>query len=441
MINEQLLEEIEERKVHERLILENTQDLALLNELNELSNKGYGLNYVIKTLRNRFKEIYQIQEMTVYLLSTDKKYLNLMTEPIDNAILKKIEKLVGIKIGSIRILLAPGSLYHKIIHTDYGYLFTKAHELNSLIKEHANNPDRFTPRVQKQLKKLAPVIRKSLGQKSLYARSLKGSTETIGIISVSSCDLITESQINRYENVCNQLTTFLEGLLARERLKESYEDLRRMAGHLESVREEERLNIAREIHDELGQILTVLRLDLNIHKQNLENNIGKPALRSFLDDTDSLIGIVDKSIKTVRKISSELRSEILEDLGIVATIEWYLDDFKKRSGIHCVLYSEIEMIKLVKQTEHLIFRIFQEIFTNILRHANASEIEVKIISDSDGFILEVRDNGKGINEKKIYSKETFGITGMRERALLAGGELSISGKKNEGTMVTLQIPY
>ena len=210
------------------------------------------------------------------------------------------------------------------------------------------------------------------------------------------------------------------------------EQLRALAARLQSVREEERKRVAREIHDQLGQVLTAVKIDLSAVVREL------PADQA--NRTSSILKLVDETIQSVRRISTELRPGILDDLGLVDAVEWAGEDFEARTGTKCRLDLPEDDISVDPEQATAVFRIFQETLTNVARHADASQIEVRLAKDDRDLTLEVHDNGGGIPEDKLANGESLGILGMRERALLLGGEFTISGGPGEGTTVRVRIP-
>ena len=225
-----------------------------------------------------------------------------------------------------------------------------------------------------------------------------------------------------------------ERMIAEERLKQSEEKLRRLAAYLVSVREEERTHIAREIHDELGQVLTGLKMDVSWLAQRLDAK-----QKALQGKTQSMCGLIDSAIGTVRKIASGLRPEILDQMGLVAAINWQAKDFQKRTGIRCRVDVPPEGIKLDLERSTTTFRIFQEILTNVARHAHASRVDVKFALTDDQMTLEVADNGVGIPDAKLNGK-SLGLLGIQERALHFNGDVTINGASGQGTRVTVSIP-
>jgi signal transduction histidine kinase len=218
-------------------------------------------------------------------------------------------------------------------------------------------------------------------------------------------------------------------------LQGSRDQLRALAARLQSIREEERKRVAREIHDQLGQALTALKIDLSFLMRELPAGDEPPSKRAA-----SMLKLVDEAIRTVRRISTELRPGLLDDLGLVAALEWAGEDFQARTGTTCRVDLPPEDIAVDPEQATAIFRIFQETLTNVARHAEASEVDVRIASAEGNLTLEVHDNGKGIPEDEISNGKSLGLLGMRERAMLLGGELTIRGLPGNGTTVRVRIP-
>lgn len=222
---------------------------------------------------------------------------------------------------------------------------------------------------------------------------------------------------------------------AEEQLRSSSEQLRALAAHLLSVREEEGTRIAREIHDELSPALTALMMDLSWLAGRLTED--QHLLRDKIGSMSKLTGT---TIQSVRKIATELRPGVLDDIGLAAAIEWQAQEFQARAGIRCEIDALPQTIILDPDQSTVIFRIFQEILTNVARHSGASKVNISLEEKTGNLILEVRDNGKGIAESEIFSPKSVGLLGMRERTLLFGGDVKISGAPGQGTVVTARIP-
>ncbi len=218
-------------------------------------------------------------------------------------------------------------------------------------------------------------------------------------------------------------------------VREYQDQLRKLSSHLQNLQEEERGRIAREIHDELGQNLTSINMDI----EYLKNRGKDGADEKILSRLKSLGRLVDHTIQTTRRISQELRPSILDDLGLKSAIEWQVSQFKNRSNLkYHVNIPEDEDFS--KEQSTAIFRITQEALTNIARHADASEVDVQLQLNSSTINLEIKDNGKGFSENGTKAKTHFGIFGMKERASMLGGSLSIFSTPKKGTRVNLELP-
>jgi signal transduction histidine kinase len=223
---------------------------------------------------------------------------------------------------------------------------------------------------------------------------------------------------------------------AERQLRESHEQLRALSVYLQHVREEERTRIAREVHDELGQALTSCKLDLAWIAGRLPRN-----LRSVLEKARALSSHIDHTIQTVRRISSELRPGILDHLGLLAAVEWQAHEFSTRTGIKCLVHSDLQEPPMHAAVATAFFRIFQETLTNVIRHAGATRVDVRLKQESGRIILEVTDNGRGIAPDEIVNTRSMGLLGMKERAALLGGEFHIGPRHpGHGTQVTVAIP-
>lgn len=242
--------------------------------------------------------------------------------------------------------------------------------------------------------------------------------------------------------ILGSMSDVTERKVSEERLRESEEkhrllseQLRELTGHLQNVREEERMHVAREIHDELGQQLTVLKMDVSWLYKRL--NTDDEVIREKLQ---SLLKLIDTTVKTVRKISSELRPSMLDDLGLVAALEWHSQEFQRKVGIQIHFKSDWQDIKLPSKVSNGLFRIYQESLTNIARHAQASEVNVVLRDDRGNLELTISDNGKGFATANIENKKTLGILGMRERAKMLGGGFEIASTRGKGTSIRIVVP-
>ncbi len=222
---------------------------------------------------------------------------------------------------------------------------------------------------------------------------------------------------------------------AEEKIKHTHEELRNLTAHLQKVREDERTSIAREIHDVLGQILTALQIDLS----NLTKKLPQDK-KPLIQRAEKILELVDICMDTVQRISSDLRPNLLDKLGLIPAIKRYAKEFQTRTGIKCMVSSHDVKLNLNMDISTAIFRIYQETLTNVVRHANATSVKTDLKKEKKCLILKIMDNGKGINEKEMSSPKSFGIIGMRERADFVGGKIKIKGIKDKGTTVIVTIP-
>jgi signal transduction histidine kinase len=222
-------------------------------------------------------------------------------------------------------------------------------------------------------------------------------------------------------------------------LKEAGFEGRVTALDVESVRQEERTRIAREIHDELGQLLTVLKMNLKMQEENLQHS-GRIVRRQLLQEFESLSSIVDLTTQRVKKIATELRSPVSGDVGLVQTLESCAAEFQKNTGISCVVKRAPAEFSLEPQCATALLKILQEALTNVARHSHARGAIIVLERAVHTITLHVSDDGIGIPEEDIANPRSLGLQGMRERAALLGGSVSFERLGNEGTRVTLSLP-
>jgi len=227
---------------------------------------------------------------------------------------------------------------------------------------------------------------------------------------------------------------------AEDRLRATSEQLRALSAKLQSAKEAEGIRIARELHDELGSALTSLKWNLekiHITLSDPEEALRVPASRR---EIQAMMSLIDTTINAVRRISSELRPGVLDDLGLAEAIDWQAQQFQARTGIICTCDCSTENVGLNREQSTAVFRIFQEALTNVLRHAQATKVDIKI-KDADGqFVLRVSDNGRGITEAEKSGLMSLGLLGMRERARLVGGEVDVIRNEEGGTVISVHLP-
>jgi PAS domain S-box-containing protein len=285
------------------------------------------------------------------------------------------------------------------------------------------------PKDLKKLKALTSTEFRGVHHAGIWRHKKKDGT--IIYVDIVTHDINHKGQMRRLV-LANNIT---ERHAAEEKLKESYEAIRTLTGYLQNVREQERLNISREIHDELGQLLTVLKMDVSWLNKKIggENSMVKEKLSEILN-------LVDTTVRSIRRIASELRPTLLDDLGLYAAMEWHLEEFERRSGIRRELVIPENELALSDSLKIGIFRIFQESLTNVARHSEAKNVNVSLLQKDNQLILTIRDNGIGFEQGPMATKKTLGLLGMKERSMMMGGVYNITSARGAGTTVTVIIP-
>ena len=227
----------------------------------------------------------------------------------------------------------------------------------------------------------------------------------------------------------------IERRRAEDELRRSQGKLRALATHLQAVREEEWTRISREIHDELGQLLTGIKMDMVWIAGRLPAGLSELQERA-----QAACHLIDATVESVREITARLRPEVLDQLGMAAAIDWQAGDFQRRSGIRCNVSLPPQAPALDRERSTAAFRIFQELLTNVVRHAAATRIDVAVQAAPDGFLLTVEDNGRGIEAEALDNPKSLGLIGMRERVLPFGGRIDFAGEPGKGTRVQVKIP-
>jgi signal transduction histidine kinase len=217
-------------------------------------------------------------------------------------------------------------------------------------------------------------------------------------------------------------------------LKRSFAQLRALAARVQGAREDERKAVAREIHDELGQALTSIKIDLSALVRDDTRARAQPKR------AESMLKLLDDTIQSVRRLATQLRPSILDHLGLAAAIEWAAAEFEERTGVKCEFQLPETELPTSSDQVTALFRIFQETLTNVSRHAEATGVKVRLYADQGAVCLQVEDNGQGMDPGRLPDTHALGIFGMRERALLLGGELTIRSARGAGTMVEVRIP-
>jgi signal transduction histidine kinase len=272
----------------------------------------------------------------------------------------------------------------------------------------------------------------------IFVTGVLGEEVAIEMLKKGAIDYVLKSRLSRLVPAVNRALREAElrreTQKAQEKLRRSYDQLRALTGHLRFVREEERTRIAREVHDELGQALTGIKLDLSWLSGKIS---GERVLQRKIK---AMSAHIDATILTVRRIATELRPGVLDNLGLAAAIEWQAAEFQERTGIRCEVKIAVAETIWDREFNTMCFRIFQETLTNVIRHAKATRVDVSLTQVDHELILTVRDNGRGILEKEVIHAQSIGLIGMKERVAQAGGQVFFFGLPNRGTTVTMRVP-
>jgi signal transduction histidine kinase len=272
----------------------------------------------------------------------------------------------------------------------------------------------------------------------IFVTGVFGEEVVIEMLKKGATDYVLKTRLARLVPAINRALRETmqrrENQKAQERLRRSHDQLRALTGHLQFVREKERTRIAREVHDELGQALTGLKLDLAWLYGKITGE------RTLQRKVKAMSAHIDTTIQAVRRIATELRPGVLDSLGLAAAIEWQTTDFQERTGIQCSVKIDVKEAISDREFSTMCFRIFQETLTNIVRHAKATHVDVRLAQVDHELVLTVRDNGRGISEREVVNARSIGLIGMRERVAQVGGQVFFFGLPTRGTTVTMRVP-
>ena len=222
---------------------------------------------------------------------------------------------------------------------------------------------------------------------------------------------------------------------AEQELELSRKQLQNFTEHLEHVLEEERKRISRELHDELGQLLTILKFDISwLRLERIKSD------SETIAKIDGMLESVNEALASVKRIAKEIRPPQLDALGLVGAIQWDIDQTEKKTGLKGTVSVEPVDFEIKGQISTVLYRVFREALTNILRHAQAEQIFIRLSQRSDSVILTIRDNGRGITKKELKGTSSLGLVGIRERIRMVGGTLTIEGKTGSGTLLSIEVP-
>jgi PAS domain S-box-containing protein len=241
---------------------------------------------------------------------------------------------------------------------------------------------------------------------------------------------------NEPSRMIGSMVNITEQREAQQELEHSYRTIRELSDHLHQVREEERKSIAREIHDELGQQVTVMKMEITwlISEIKSENPLVRQKMEGLLD-------VLKETVQSIRRISSELRPSLLDDLGLAAAMEWHLKEFERRSGVQTHFDSHIPDTELPDGIRIALFRILQESLTNVARHAQASHVVVNIAYHEGVIAMNITDDGNGMDTSRLKHSKSYGILGMKERAGMMGGNYNIESAPGKGTTISVEVPW
>lgn len=334
---------------------------------------------------------------------------------------------------------------HRLLQRQFGLL---ASELDRLTK----NEDEFRSVISRELRTPLTIVmgHAAMIQEGIFGKVNPEQESGLAAIMESSRKLLKmmkEALEKRVGERTAKLSRTIEALREENiqrrkietQLRESEEQLRALSRRIVSVQEDERKRIAREVHDELGQALTALKIDLSWLSQRRIKD-GTWTESRTQKRIESMIKLIDRTIQEVRRISRELRPHVLDDLGLVAALEWQVQEFQGRTGITCEAFISQDTEISDPSLSTTVFRIFQEALTNVARHAHATKIQILLEVRKGKLLLEVKDNGRGISERALGDPKSLGLIGMRERVLSWGGEVRIQGVAKKGTAVTVTIP-
>ncbi len=280
------------------------------------------------------------------------------------------------------------------------------------------------------------VLRKA-GAETFYGYPMMVGNKVVGALGLAHPESIEiDSHTAQWiQSLANYVAALTERKLSEENLKRSGQQLRDLSAHLRFAVEEERKSIAREIHDELGQELSLLGLELGLMEARLRKD-----QKDLRRTAKSMAKLVNSSIQTVRRISSDLRPMVLDNLGLGAAADWHTREFQRRTRIRCELRVSPPDIKLDSERSTALFRILQEALTNVARHSKATRVRVHLEEKGKKINLTVRDNGIGLTKEQAQDVRSYGLTGIRERVLHLGGTCTMAGSPEKGTQISVTIP-
>ncbi|MFQ5852837.1 MAG: GAF domain-containing protein [Candidatus Binatia bacterium] len=382
---------------------EKAKELAALYSIAKVGNQSLELKTLLRDIMREIRRIFNFDAARIRLLDDDGKDLDILA---DEGFSREI---VPLKRGSAR----------KAIETRQPLLFEDLRNNLRYQRWSVNN------------------LALKEGFQTAFYIPIRAKDKALGLIGCFSKSVhhFSPYEVELIHSIMDHLGTAVENARLYEVVQRSREELRTLAKRVQVAQEEARSRLARQLHDELGQPLMALKMELAAASDRLAKN------RKVREKTTKpCFDLVDAMVQTVRNIGMALRPAVLDDLGLAEAIEWQAEDFHRRTGIQCKVTSKARRNSLDPERSVAVFRIFQEILSNIARHAGSNRVKVEWKQVSNNMLLRVSDNGKGIKPRALTSNKSLGIIGMRERALLCRGELDISGILGKGTTVSLRIP-
>lgn len=419
-------------KARTKMLIEKTEDLTLINHLNYLGNRRAEFNDIIHEAVLGTRRLFHNDGIMIFLISDDGKFLDMTGYDETYSKNKILIKLLGLKIQHLRIPLESDHIYNWVLKQKEPYIFDSQEALLEDFLNYAEFPGR---QVLKPFPGMIKKISKALFYHMSVAVPLVSESGNIGLIDMASPGKISDNQIQRMKIIAEQLASLISWKKAEIEITNSQKQLRQLAVKLQKIREDERKRLAGELHDELGHLLTVMKIDLVTLSHQCEDK--DPSLMPTLN---AIIDLTSKSLDSVKKITTQIRPGVLDKLGLNSAIDWQLNEFQSRTKIHCSFKPSIESIQMTPDQKTTLFRITQESLTNIGRHSKATEVRITLEKKKDSLELMISDNGIGIDMVNIDQMKSLGLLGIRERAHSIGGTAVFHGIKNKGTTVKVTVP-
>ncbi|HQT91699.1 MAG TPA: histidine kinase, partial [Candidatus Kryptobacter bacterium] len=425
-----LARDITERKRADEEIKRKTEDLSLLNALHSAANRGASLRDIIALVAEGTKRIFSTKGATIYFPDKDGESLIMQNITASTDQVQWIEQLTGmnITVPEVRIVMGEGSIYRRIVRGGKPTLTNDPAVIQKMMAEFTQNPN---------FKKLIPAVFDFVEPSSVITAPFIADGELIGMMDISRKLPFTETDLQRIEVIAEDLSAILQRKRAEEALSVAKERLAKLSHRLLEAQETERRNIARELHDEIGQILTATKIDLQVARRN-------PLPEHLALRLDENIKMLDTCLQRVRDLSLDLRPAVLDDLGLEAALSWQLERFRQRAGFDGRITTGNIPKRLKPELETACFRIAQEAMTNITKHASAKSVKIDVAVSGDELIMRIEDDGRGFDAARALTDavrgKSFGLLGMQERVALLGGQLDINSAKGEGTVVAVRLP-